>query len=253
MGVVMMFAMAVLVPRAAAASFPACGGTGNWHSGHRIPIGTVYGAVATIQYFNETLCAGNTTKSFSTSWTALEAVSLSDSNGWDIYQVGFMKCRTCGWPSTTTTYLVWAYGREFTTACGSAISPTPHRLGSAGIANVPFKVARGHDPDGMLVYQASVNGTVYDDESLASLDTCWPGGPSRTEYANEVGNASDQSGGTPTANQNWTSVKYMNSSSIWVAMNGTLNANCARIDLLTQRCKISSTLHDKFITWDTRG
>jgi hypothetical protein len=237
-----------------AAAAGACASTGDhWQSGHLLysPGGVVHGAIATVEYVNEALCVGATSMSLSSSWVSIQGLDPLDTDSLDIYQVGFVKSSTSGFPSSSVTYLFWAYGRRGTTACGNTdIHPTPHILVSAGIVNVPFKIDRGTNATGQSVYYASVNGVRYNEQLVGSIDTCWVGGPKRGGYANEILNTADQSGGTPTNVQSWTSVKYKNGSNVWVNMSGTpVTKPCALHDLAWQKCVVGPAA-DGFETWD---
>lgn len=244
------------LPGRSSAAIPSCGVTGQFHNGHKYPVppeGNVHGALGTLEYSNETLCVGSTTKSFSATWVAIVATSPNDPNGWDIYQIGIMKCRTCGgsW-SPNVTYIVYAYGREGT-VCSPAVPPVAQKSVSAGIANTVYKVARGVDLDGDPVYYVQSGATRRDEEPVGNLDNCWIGGPKRPFFANETGNESDQSGGRTGAPQNWFGTDYQTPAGAWVNLSGTVGNNCSVISRPAwMRCKIGPAA-DGIEIWDIRG
>lgn len=244
------------LPSNVMAAFPACAGTGNFHSGQKISENfgnTIWGAQATLEYFDEDLCDGNTSKSFSSTWVAIVATSPNDPFAFDIYQVGIIKCRTCNYPSVNTTYIVWAYGREGT-VCSPGKAPTQQRSTSASIANTTYKVARGVDADGNPVYYAQAGATriTASEQPVANLETCWVGGPKKAFYANETGNTSDQSGGRPNAPQNFFGAKLLKNNGAWVNMNLTVGNDCPDTALATQFCEVGPAT-DGLIIWDSRG
>lgn len=225
--------------------------TGHWQAGQNIVPGVTRGARATLDYESPALCNenGNNYQSFSSAWVALETVSGTAD---DIHQVGFLKCQACSPFTSNTVYWIYAYGHEATATCGLVAHPTAKPVGVASVSAATFKVRRATDIDNDPIYAAYVGSVKVDDVTAASLDSCWPNGPRKAIFHEEVAQKNGQAGGTTANKRDWISVKYEDSSLVWHPMNATLGITCTQRDLTSMGCSVSATSHDAFRSWDTR-
>ena len=182
-------------------------------------------------------------QSFSSAW-----VAIAGSGGVnEIFQIGLLKCQSTGCASATQ--FVWAYGRQ-ATACGVALAPSAHVIGSSGTSNHRYTITKSSTQ-----YAAQIDGVEKKVESISAIETCWINGSRHAEFEDEVADHNDQSGGQISSGfqQHWTGAKYQDTSGLaWHAMNEPLNVGCTINQLTTQKCQMSPVSHDAFRTWDNR-
>jgi hypothetical protein len=253
-----MASVASITPSTALAAIGNCTLTSasNAQAGMGISSTTVFGAQAYMGYKFPSLCseAGHTYPSFSTGWVAIVS-NGPFSRPYDIFQIGLFNCQSTGCPtgfSSSYNYLVWAYGRNYTSSTCLQVHPSPNKISVSSGSSATYKVYRTTDIDNNLIYAAAINGSVYAQEPAYNLDTCWPGGPARAIFHDEVAQPNDQSGGTTSSHRSWTAVKWQDSTYAWHSMNATLNQTCNDIGYSSQKCQVSGTAHDAFSSWDSR-
>ena len=216
----------------------------------------VIGAQAIIEWFNDALCtnANPSTVSLSSAWVALEG-----SSALDIYQVGFDKCQQAGCsqgnPAGTSFYFL-AYGRNGNATCPGQVLPLAQEApkGLAGAGSLTYSVVKEPDPDhpSQYKYFASIDGVVQGSQTTTAIEGCW-GGVVQGQYADEVYDYGDQTGGTVRNHQGFTYVRW-HDATYWRAMNRVYSSPCDVInDPTNEHCNVASNHHDWFFSWDARA
>jgi hypothetical protein len=227
----------------------------NSQAGMGIPNTTVFGAQAVMGYKFPQLCTEGTHAypSFSTAWVAIVSNGITD-RPFDIFQIGLFNCQSTGCPtgfSAAFEYLVWAYGRQGTSSC-SQVHPSAVKISVSSGSSATYTVHRTTDADNNQIYAVAINGVQYAEEPPSNLDSCWPGGPGKAIYHDEVGQPNDQSGGTTASHRLWTTVKWQDGSFVWHSMSYGTSLNCNDVGYSSQKCKTDGSLLDKFSSWDSR-
>ena len=155
------------------------------------------------------------------------------------------------WRTLNQAYYFWAYGREASTACGAAVGPTPHSLGTAGSGTKTYKVVREYLNGAGWFYNLYLNSTGERlwQQTESSLQTCWASGVDGVQFMNEALNPNAQSGGSVSNHQTWSTVAYY-SGSAWYSLTGSTGTNCTYHELSTMRCVWQTP--STWDSWDTR-
>lgn len=233
------------VVRPALAWSPTCDGqvTSPWFEGLIEDHLNNHGVRALIEYNNPSLCrdpAPGDGETFSSSWVGL----VRNVHPYNIYQVGLDKCQNrAGCP--TGVYYFWAYGRQ-QGACGQALAPVPHDVGSANSNSYWYQIIKIG-----AYFHARIAGVTKDTKVFSSLDTCW-GGISGWQILEEVGDPGDEAGSQGTDTRFHSQITWRDSSDAEHALNRPFGSPCDVEDLPTMNCWVASNLHDAFYADDTR-
>lgn len=211
----------------------------------------VRGGKVAIEYFNPALCTTPGATSFSTYWVGI--VGRPTTLGYNIYQVGVLKCQgSCGAVQSNQTVKVWAFGSD-PGQCGAAIAPVPNPVGNISSGTLTYKIIR-ENKYGVWYYNLYISTTAVQEWTYSDvyLETCWGGGVDEVEYWNETGLTGDQVGGQPGNTQTFQSA-YWYDGSAWHSVTGTLGATCDQdAGLSYVGCKWHSTDNTVWNVWDSR-
>ena len=230
---------------------------GYYYAGMSEDHANVRGAQTKIEFFNQGLCTPNDGYgSFSSNWVAIVGYDPLDVLRFNIYQVGIDKCQDPGCPrDPPTPYYFYAYGRMASTTCGQSLAPFPWRApkGDANTTTYAYRIEKEFPSGEPAAYVLRIGGVEQNRRLTWDIETCWKG-VDGAQYANEVFDLGDQSGGTVSNHQSFAENRWKDSAG-WHGMNRPYLDPCDTAPGQNdwQRCFVSSTRHDTFYSWDTRA
>jgi hypothetical protein len=210
------------------------------------PLSDTQGTQAYIKYVDQTMCGGTPPDghAFTTEW-----VAISGSYGLDIFQIGYLKCKSCPGIPESTLVTMWAYGRNPGGDCGATgINPSPKVIGIA-VSGAPrlFKLEKADTR-----YEASIDGSIKGTKTFGDIETCWINGSvRRSTLFTEVFDQGQESGGSVSNNEVFSSVRWL-SPTYWYPLTQALNTNCPVDDRISQHCRTYGTYTDAYYMWDSR-
>lgn len=217
------------------------------------PPAGVSGARVKIEYADPTLCTTSGADSFSSAWVAIEGQDAYDFLGDNIFQVGIDTCQNGACPSGATNgvpYYFWAFGRMSGAGC-TRIAPAPHKapMGNAVDASYWFQVLWVDDI--YPYYAVRIAGSTQKTELVSAVEPCW-NGVDTAAYVDEVWDIFDQTPGSVSDSQFWSTGTWVDGSGATHAINRPYSSACDVDDRSSQACHVASNLHDSFYVHDTR-
>lgn len=218
------------------------------------PPADVAGLRVKLEYQDPTLCTTPGAASFSSAWIGIEGQDPNDP-GYNIFQIGIDTCQNAACPSGATNgvpYYFWAYGHMASSNCGSAVAPVAHKapMGNAANASYWFQIVRVDDPV-YPYYSARIAGSTQVTKQVADIGPCW-NGVDTAAYLDEVWDIFDQTPGSVSNSQFWSTATWDDGSGVIHAVNRPYSASCDVDDRTSQSCHVASNLHDSFYVYDTR-